>query len=106
MLGPFSRRSSPKAPAGKGDAELGRLRKEVNQIHRRVHGLERQVGELTAVLTSQHQDLLDQLRPDRAAEPTPLPALPSIVKQVGQGTPVVVGPWRGEVGWEVLYWIP
>jgi hypothetical protein len=85
MLGPFKRRSPSKPTSGKSDMS---------------------VRELMALLTSQHEDLLEQLRPGSAAERAMLPPLPSVLRQIAHGKPVVVGPWRGEVGWEVLYWIP
>ena len=41
------------------------------------------------------------------AAPQPAPSLFETIDQIaGSGRPVLIGPWTGEVGFELLYWIP
>ena len=41
------------------------------------------------------------------AAPQPAPSLFETIDQIAaSGRPVVIGPWTGEVGFELLYWIP
>lgn len=107
MFEALKRLLAPPPPSSTpSDEAMARLRKDVTRSNERMHAIERKLSELTALLTSQHQDLIAQLRPERQLDRQELPSLPSTLRKITRGAPVVIGPWRGEVGWELLYWIP
>jgi len=100
-----------KADAERMQAQLGGLSEKVSRLalDKDVRGLHRDIVELRAASTRQHRMLSQALRfagwneALRADERR----LRRRVKRLAEGArPVLVGPWSGEVGFELLYWIP
>jgi len=84
-------------PAGLADLERG------------LHAVNRQLGELRGVLHQQAALTTEALH--RAGwqsdeEAAQQEALQRALRAVRGDTDVIVGPWTGEVGFELLYWIP
>jgi hypothetical protein len=79
-------------------------------LHRALHAMRRQIGELTGLVQQQSDFTVEALH--RAgwqsdAEATQQVALRKALRLAKTNEPdVIVGPWTGEVGFELLYWIP
>jgi len=79
-------------------------------LARSLHALRRQLLELTGLVHQQSDFTVEALH--RAgwqsdAEATQQAALRKALRLVNSADPdVIVGPWTGEVGFELLYWIP
>jgi hypothetical protein len=78
-------------------------------VERGLHAVNRQLGELRGVLHQQGALTTEALH--RAGwqsdeELAQQEALQRALRAVRSDTDVVVGPWTGEVGFELLYWIP
>jgi hypothetical protein len=84
--------------------------KQTADVQRSLHGLRRQLLELTGLVQQQSDFTVEALQ--RAgwqsdAEATQQAALRKALRLVDTKEPdVIVGPWTGEVGFELLYWIP
>lgn len=79
------------------------------EIERNLHALNRQVGELRGLLYHQTDFTVEALR--RAgwqsdAEVAEHEALQRALHAIRGDGDVIAGPWTGEVGFELLYWIP
>jgi hypothetical protein len=80
-----------------------------HSLDKDIRGLHRDLGELRAASTRQHRMLSQALRFADVKEALRVDErrIRRRVKQVSESTrPVVIGPWSGEVGFELLYWIP
>ncbi len=116
--------SSSEAPTGRLDLDrLARLERLVaeqsssldgipNDIHRLEKSITRSWRELKelsgllhhqADLTTEALSRAGWIDPEQAAEER---ALHKVLGAVATDKPVVVGPWKGEVGFELMYWIP
>jgi hypothetical protein len=92
-------------------AELGGLSEKLSRLalDKDIRGLHRDLGELRAASTRQHRMLSQALRFADWKEALRVEErrIRRRVKRLAEGTgPVLVGPWSGEVGFELLYWIP
>jgi len=78
-------------------------------LERSLHAVNRQLGELRGVLHQQAAFTTEALHragwqsDEEAAQQA---ALQRALRAVRGDTDVIVGPWTGEVGFELLYWIP
>jgi hypothetical protein len=74
----------------------------VRSLDKRVEDLQRSISEQDRAVSSalERARLFDELAVDdrRFAR--------RIEQLLGRGGPIIVGPWTGEVGFELLYWIP
>jgi hypothetical protein len=89
----------PEPVAPKGDGDLARA----------LHSLSRQLGELRGVMYHQTDYTVEALR--RAGwqtdeEVAQHEALQRALRVLGSQGDVIAGPWTGEVGFELMYWIP
>jgi hypothetical protein len=78
-------------------------------LDRDIRGLHRDLGELRAASTRQHKMLSQGLRYAEWQERLRVEerrVKRRVERLAKSGRPVVVGPWSGEVGFELLYWIP
>lgn len=92
-------------------AQIGGLSDKISRLaqDKDVRGLHRDVAELRAASTRQHRMLSQALRFADWKEALRIDErrIRRRVKRLAEGTrPIVVGPWSGEVGFELLYWIP
>ena len=99
------------ADAERVQAQLGGVSEKMGRLalDKDIRGLHRDIGELRAASTRQHRmlsqallfaDWKEALRIDERR-------IRRRVKRLAEGTrPILVGPWSGEVGFELLYWIP
>jgi len=100
----LGRASEPPAAASPRDSQA------TADLLRSLHALKRQLRELTELVQQQSDFTVEALH--RAgwqsdAEATQQSALRKALRLVNTSAPdVVVGPWTGEVGFELLYWIP
>jgi hypothetical protein len=103
--------SARDAESARVQAQLSGLSERVSRLalDKDIRGLHRDLGELRAAATRHHRMLAQALRfADwkeglRADERR----VRRRVQRLANGTrPVLVGPWSGEVGFELLYWIP
>jgi len=79
------------------------------QIARALHSLNRQIGELRGVMHHQSDYTVEALH--RAgwltdADRSQHEALQGALRMVHGDRDVIAGPWTGEVGFELMYWIP
>ena len=100
-----------KADAERVTAQLGGLSDKLSRValDKDVRGLHRDIGELRAASTRQHRMLAQALRFAEWKEALRIDErrLRRRIKRLAESTrPVLVGPWSGEVGFELLYWIP
>jgi hypothetical protein len=82
---------------------------ENGELARTLHSLSRQIGELRGVMYHQTDYTVEALR--RAGwqtdhEVSQHEALQRALRVVRAEGDVIVGPWTGEVGFELMYWIP
>ena len=99
------------ADADRGQAQIGGLAEKVSRLalDKDVRGLHRDLVELRAASTRQHRMLSQALRFANWNEALRIEErrIRRRIKRLAEGTrPVLVGPWSGEVGFELLYWIP
>jgi hypothetical protein len=103
--------SARDADAERLRVELGGLSEKVSRLalDKDIRGLHRDLGELRAASARQHRMLSQALRFADWKESLRVEErrIRRRVKRLADGTgPVLVGPWSGEVGFELLYWIP
>jgi hypothetical protein len=99
------------ADAERVQTQLGGLSEKMERLalDKDVRGLHRDVAELRAASTRQHRMLSQALRFADWKETLRIDErrIRRRVKRLAEGTrPILVGPWSGEVGFELLYWIP
>jgi hypothetical protein len=92
-------------------AQLGGLSEQLSRValDKDVRGLHRDLGELRAASARQHRMLSQALRFAHWSEALRVDErrIRRRLTRLSRGTgPVLVGPWSGEVGFELLYWIP
>jgi hypothetical protein len=92
-------------------SQLGGLSEKMSRLalDKDIRGLHRDLAELRAASTRQHRMLSQALRFADWKEALRVDErrIRRRVKRLAEGTsPVLVGPWSGEVGFELLYWIP
>lgn len=114
MLGQMRSRLEQLAPlqelAARHSAELTRLRERIDVLVEKEMGhLRKDVGELRRAVLRHAQAANRALRQagffdEQAAHEQALARLVERAKRTGR--PVLAGPWTGEIGFEVLYWIP
>src|SRR5688500_5075392 len=97
--------ASQGAPAARAASNVG----DEEATSRAIHALVRQVAELRGLLHQQASFTMEALQ--RAGwqsdeEASQQAALQRALRAMRGGGDVVVGPWTGEVGFELLYWIP
>jgi hypothetical protein len=102
LVAPASRQTAPPDPASALDAANEDLKRSVNT-------LARQVGQLRGLVHQQADMLTEALQ--RAGwqsdeEVTQQRALQRALRALDGHDDIIVGPWTGEVGFELLYWIP
>jgi hypothetical protein len=107
-----------KAIEGRDSTQLEFLRKRFDglaenvsrlALDRDIRGLHRDLGELRAASARQHRMLSQSLRYARWQEALRVDERRirrRIERLAATGRPVLVGPWTGEVGFELLYWVP
>jgi hypothetical protein len=91
--------------------QLDGLSDQVSRValDRDIRGLHRDLGELRAASARQHKMLSQGLRYARWQEELRVDErrVRRRIERLSSGTrPVFVGPWTGEVGFELLYWVP
>ena len=99
------------ADAERVQTQLGGLSEKMERLalDKDVRGLHRDVAELRAASTRQHRMLSQALRFADWKETLRIDErrIRRRVTRLAEGTrPILVGPWSGEVGFELLYWIP
>lgn len=101
------------ANADRVQTQIGGLSEKITTVRysldRDIRGLHRDLGELRAASTRQHRMLSQALRFADWKEALRVDErrIRRRVKQLSESKrPVLVGPWSGEVGFELLYWIP
>jgi hypothetical protein len=99
------------ADAERVQSQIGGLSEKVSRLalDKDVRGLHRDLVELRAASTRQHRMLSRALRFAEWKEALRVDErrIRRRIKRLAEGTrPVLVGPWSGEVGFELLYWIP
>ena len=99
------------ADAERVQSQLGGLSEKMSRLalDKDVRGLHRDLAELRAASTRQHRMLSQALRFADWKEALRVDErrIRRRVKRLAEGTrPILVGPWSGEVGFELLYWIP
>jgi hypothetical protein len=92
-------------------SQLGGLSEKMSRLSldKDVRGLHRDLVELRAASTRQHRMLSQALRFADWKEALRVDErrIRRRIKRLAESTrPVLVGPWSGEVGFELLYWIP
>jgi hypothetical protein len=80
-----------------------------DELNRSVHALAKQVGQLRGLVYQQEDMLSEALR--RAgwldeSESSHQQSLQRALRAIAEHEDIIVGPWTGEVGFELLYWIP
>ena len=89
--------------------QIRELSKAVDQQHKSLASLQRQTAELRGLLHQQADFTVEALRragwqsDEDAAKQAALQRALGVVKT---DKDVIVGPWTGEVGFELMYWIP
>lgn len=102
------RRLAGPAPSLPG-ADLARFGHELAETRRRLDQVARQVGMLQGLVQQQSDLTIDALRragwqsDEEADQQVALQRTLRVIQTSGE---VIAGPWTGEVGFEVLYWIP
>ena len=99
------------ADAERVQSQIGGLSEKVSRLalDKDVRGLHRDLVELRAASTRQHRMLSQALRFAEWKEALRVDErrIRRRIKHLAESTrPVLVGPWSGEVGFELLYWIP
>ena len=99
------------ADAERVQSQIGGLSEKVSRLalDKDVRGLHRDLVELRAASTRQHRMLSQALRFAEWKEALRVDErrIRRRIKRLAESTrPVLVGPWSGEVGFELLYWIP
>ena len=99
------------ADAERVQSQIGGLSEKLSRLalDKDVRGLHRDLVELRAASTRQHRMLSQALRFAEWKEALRIDErrIRRRIKRLAEGTrPVLVGPWSGEVGFELLYWIP
>ena len=99
------------ADAERVQSQLGGLSEKMSRLalDKDIRGLHRDLAELRAASTRQHRMLSQALRFADWKEALRVDErrIRRRVKRLAEGTrPIMVGPWSGEVGFELLYWIP
>ena len=102
LVGPAPRQMAPSDPAPVLDSANDDLKRSVN-------ALARQVGQLRGLVHQQADMLTEALQ--RAGwqsdeEVAQQRALQRALRALDGHDDIIVGPWTGEVGFELLYWIP
>jgi hypothetical protein len=100
-----------KADAERVQTQLGGLSDKISRValDKDVRGLHRDIAELRAASTRQHRMLSQALRFADWKEALRIEErrIRRRITRLAETTrPVLVGPWSGEVGFELLYWIP
>jgi len=107
-----------RAVSGQSDRDGALIRKQLEglsdkvsrlALDRDIRGLHRDLGELRAASARQHKMLSQGLRYAEWQEQLRVEerrVKRRVERLATSGRPVVVGPWSGEVGFELLYWIP
>jgi hypothetical protein len=100
-----------KVDAERVQSQLGGLSDKLSRValDKDVRGLHRDIGELRAASTRQHRMLSQALRFAEWKEALRVDErrIRRRITRLAESTrPVLVGPWSGEVGFELLYWIP
>jgi hypothetical protein len=103
--------ASRDAHADRIQAQLGGLSERMAQLalDKDVRGLHRDLGELRAASARQHRMLSQALRfaDWKEAQRVEERRIRRRLARLAASTrPVLVGPWSGEVGFELLYWVP
>ena len=115
----FSQKAGEPAPTGEtpaGDTppagtldRLERIPADLHRLEKSVTRTWRELKELSGLLYHQaslttealgHAGWID---PDEASDEK---ALQKVLAAVATDKPIIVGPWKGEVGFELMYWIP
>jgi hypothetical protein len=99
------------AEADRMQSQIGGLSEKVSRLalDKDVRGLHRDLVELRAASTRQHRMLSQALRFanwNEALRVEERRIRRRITRLAEAAQPVLVGPWSGEVGFELLYWIP
>jgi hypothetical protein len=84
-------------PTAKDLKELRDLRQTVGELRQSIGGLRDSVSRLSARVVEREDPLFAAGR---------IQLLKQLEKIASRSGPVLVGPWTGEVGYELLYWIP
>ncbi len=93
-------------PAVKEGAELRRVNHLIERQARKIDTLQSDVDRLRATFRryTTYAGKAGKLWPRRTREEL---AFLDRLERIADGTrPIIVGPWTGEVGYEVLYWVP
>ena len=102
LVAPASRQTAPPDPASALDAANEDLKRSVNT-------LARQVGQLRGLVHQQADMLTEALQRagwQSGEEVAQQRALQRALRALDGHDDIIVGPWTGEVGFELLYWIP
>ena len=80
-----------------------------DELNRSLHALAKQVSQLRGLVYQQEDMLSEALR--RAgwldeSESSHQQSLQRALRTIAEHEDIIVGPWTGEVGFELLYWIP
>ena len=106
MLGAGARPVPPPAPAPKRQTEL---LPGLAELSPQIAGLQRQMGELRGLIHQQSDLTSEALRKagwQSDDDTTQQALLQRVLKSARGSGDVVAGPWTGEVGFELMYWIP
>ena len=108
-IGDLFGKRSDQAPPSVDPAVKPSVAVTIDELNRSVNALAKQVGQLRGLVYQQEDMLSEALR--RAgwldeSESSHQQSLQRALRAIAEHEDIIVGPWTGEVGFELLYWIP
>jgi hypothetical protein len=90
------------------EKRLDKAAQQAEDLLRTVHALSRQIQQLRGLLLHQSDATTEARRPagSQSDEEPPGQSIKRVLRVVESSEDVIIGPWTGEVGFELLYWIP